>query len=132
MLFCCVGDRSDSAKLLEFGSAEKVMIVPGHLASVPHLAAAAKELKQQQHHHQENGLQEHPQQNGSIHHQQQDHLEEQKEQKIQAVKTVADEGNTCPYFRVSFASVQSEDALREGFARLGRALQQCRDATNQA
>lgn len=97
---------------MEYGASEKVMIIPGHLASATHLQAAAKQLKQQQQQEQADSSS----------------IRQQAEQKLQASETVVEhQSEACPFFRVSFASVQSEDALREGFVRLGKALRRYGD-----
>ncbi len=99
------GNDADSSNLVEYAAAEKVMIIPGYLSSVAHLQAAAVQLRQQQQH---------------LH-------QEQPQQKQQEEGSAV--MNRCPYFRVSFASVQSVEAIKEGFARLGEALRKCQGSS---
>jgi hypothetical protein len=91
---------------MEIGASEKVMVVTGNLSSVAHLQAAAQAKLQPQ------------QQQGANKQQQQQHQQQQAEKPV----------GPCPYFRVSFASVGSDEDLQEGFARLRRAVMRCQDA----
>jgi hypothetical protein len=100
------GDRADASPLMELGASEKVMVVTGNLSSVAHLQAAAHAKLQAQ-------QQQQQQQQGA-----------NKQQQQPLDKTAG----SCPYFRVSFASVGSDEDLQEGFARLRRAVLRCQDA----
>lgn len=106
------GDGADSRKLVEYAAAERVMVVPGHLLSVSHLQAAAVDSSRQKQHEQPS--------------QRQDHTEGSAQQQQRQEVAVGSTAAACAYFRVSFASVQSEEAIREGFARLGQALRKCK------
>jgi hypothetical protein len=101
------GDGVDASPLMELGASEKVMVVTGNLSSAAHLQAAAHAK-----------LQEHEPQD-PINHQQQ---QQQQQQQRQTCSTAA---GPCPYFRVSFASVGSDEDLQEGFVRLRRAVLPC-------
>jgi hypothetical protein len=103
-LFAGGGNASD---LLPFAAAEQVVVVPGAVLSVAHLQAAELQLRQR---------------------------EQQQRQTAdgpslgrvpapdQLTAVVAGDVPPCPHFRLSFASVQSDDALLEGFVRLKRAI----------
>jgi hypothetical protein len=108
-LLLIAGDRADASPLMELGASEKVMVVTGNLSSVAHLQAAA---------HAKNSLQEQQQQQQ----QQQQGATEQQQQQLDIA------AGPCPYFRVSFASVGSNEDLYEGFARLRRAVLRCQAA----
>lgn len=133
------GPNADSSSLVAASAAEGVMIIPGHLISVTHLEAAAKQRqleklqararKQQQ--QQDNGLE-------------QCSCQVAKANQL-AAAAVNGNATSCivvqqccfdkplapsPYFRLSFVSV-GPAAIQEGVARLRKAIIACNSAAAQ-
>jgi hypothetical protein len=91
-------DGSDASFLLPAGAEQQVLIIPGYLTSAQHLQLLDQQRQQQE--------------------QQGQQLGQQLGQQQAAQEIVLP---PCPYFRVSFASVDSA-AMLEGFARLKAAV----------
>jgi hypothetical protein len=106
---------ADSSKLIEAASSEGVMVIPGHLISVPHLEAAARSRQQQQ---QQQQQQRKAADNSSlVSSTDLQQLQDQQQQQQQQAEQLA----PSPYFRVSFVSV-GPDAIKEGIKRLAKAI----------
>ncbi|KAF6254738.1 pyridoxal phosphate-dependent transferase [Scenedesmus sp. NREL 46B-D3] len=108
MWFKMTAPGADSCKLIEASSAQGVMVIPGHLISVPHLEAAARQRQQQQQQRQNAAVLAAAAACGVVQKQQ---LQAEQQQELAP----------SPYFRVSFVSVGPE-AVEEGLKRLSRAI----------
>ena len=85
------GEKTDTRELMDFGARSGVMVVPGHVLSVPHLQAAAA-------------------------------LRRGEDCAEDCDALVSKANAPCPYFRVSFSSVGSNEEIVEGFVRLRKAI----------
>jgi hypothetical protein len=96
---------------MEASSAEGVMVIPGHLISVPHLQASARTMQQQRQQQQQQQQQAKAAAGSTGCNDDLQQLQDQQQAELAP----------SPYFRVSFVSVGPE-AIKEGIKRLGRAV----------
>lgn len=114
LLFHICAGGGNASDLLPFAAAEQVVVVPGAVLSVAHLQAAEQQLRQKEQQLQLQQQQEHVEEGPSV-------ADVPASDELTA-NSAGGPLEHCSYFRLSFASVESDEILLEGFVRLKQAI----------